>query len=267
MVVNPSTAPNMCGTLCEGVARQRPISLPRSHKSRPPSGRTATNGLRDPALVARRVDLPSSMVGFSPPPCQVNLKFLPLGERWTLVALTEPGRATALARWLEPFAPKVINIAPGLAPRFLRAQFDTLPEPWSAMLSAVIVHYIEITPAGAASIFVQDSLEKVELFMSRLPGDPFLVRQRKTQASPERVKLTARQLEVLSLAVALGYYETPHKVNLRTLGQKVGVSVGAASELLRRGEALIITNYIDSLSQSEWKGREAQEEAQTAHGT
>lgn len=206
------------------------------------------------ALVARRIDLPSVVAGFDPPPpARASLKFFPLGERWTLVAMTDPGMPTKLARWIARFEPREIHIAPGLSPRVLRASFDRLPEPWLKVLSTIIVHYIQLTPEGAASIFVEDSRPKIGRFVAALQGDPRMVRERKTQSNPGRVRLTARQLEVVSLAVALGYYETPHRVDLRSLGRKLGLSVGAASELLRRGEALIITSYIDSLSASNWR--------------
>jgi hypothetical protein len=183
-----------------------------------------------------------------------------------LLALTAPGMPTQVARWLQPFRPADIMIGPGIAPKVLRAHFKELPKPWEQMLSTVIVHYVELTPEGSASIFVEDSPEKVQRFVESLPGDPLQVRERKTQTSAGRVKLTGRQLEVLSLAVALGYYETPHKLNLRALGKRLGLSVGTVSELLRRGESLIITNYIDSLSESRW-GHAASGRSQDAPNT
>jgi hypothetical protein len=168
-----------------------------------------------------------------------------------LLAVTAPGFPARLARWLQKFHPLNVYVAPGIAPSVLRAHFDPLPGPWQALLSAVIVHYVELTPEGSASIFVEDSPEKVRRFIDSFASDPLTIRDRQTQSSVERVTLTTRQLEVLSLAVALGYYETPHKLNLRELAKKLGLSVGAVSELLRRGESLIITNYIDSMSASD----------------
>lgn len=206
-----------------------------------------------PLVVARRVDLPCSMVGFSPPPCNVHLTFLPVGDRWTLVALSAPGKPAQVARWLQQYSPSAINLAPGLAPKLLRAHFDALPGQWGDVLAAVLVIFIELTPEGSASIFIEDSEARVERFVDSVQVD-VQVRQRVTQSGTERVKLTARQLEVLALAVALGYYETPHKLNLRLLAEKLGISVAAVSELLRRGESLIITNYVDSLSKSQWDG-------------
>jgi len=214
-------------------------------RRKPPAG---------PSLVSRRIDLPGAAAGFAePPPCRVHLKFLLRGDRWTLLALSAPGMPAKVARWLMPFGPAEIAIAPGIAPRVLRAKFDVLPPLWKQMLATVIVHYVDLTPEGSASIFVADSLDKVERFVKVLRVESSVVRARKSLPGPARVELTARQLEVLALAVALGYYETPHKVGLRALAKKLGLSVGATSELLRRGESLIITSYVDALTASKWK--------------
>lgn len=204
-------------------------------------------------ILARRVDVPASQLGFSPPPCSIHIKFFPLGTGWTLVALTPPAKPAAAARWLEPYGPVSINIAPGLSPKVLRATFDKLPAVWEKFLRAVVVHYLELTPDGSASLFIEDAPEKVEKFFAELQAGNANARSRQTRGGPHRVRLTARQLEILSLAVALGYYEVPHKLNLRTLASKVGLSVGAVSELLRRGEALIVSSYVDALSEAEWQ--------------
>ncbi|HUR69427.1 MAG TPA: helix-turn-helix domain-containing protein [Candidatus Thermoplasmatota archaeon] len=203
-------------------------------------------------LVARRVDLPGSVLGFTIPPCNVHLTFLPVGDHWLLVALSAPGKPAQVARWLRPYTRGEINVDPGLSPRILRARFDVLPVAWAKMLADVLVLFLELTPEGSASVFVEDSQERVDRFVEALQVDE-QVRQRHVDQSQDRVKLTPRQLEVLALAVALGYYETPHKLNLREIAEKLKLSVGGVSELLRRGESLIITNYVDSLSRSRWQ--------------
>lgn len=205
-------------------------------------------------ILARRVDLPGAQIGFGPPPCPINLKFFEMPTGWVLVGMTGPGKPPAAARWLESYAPASIQIAPGLSPKVLRASFDKLPPAWEKLLTSVVVHYLELTPDGSASVFIEDSSENVQRFVDAAKLTNSTARVRQTLSGPQRVRLTARQLEILSLAVALGYYEVPHKLNLRTLAKKVGLSVGAVSELLRRGEALIVTNYVDELSESRWEG-------------
>lgn len=223
------------------------------------AAQTLTNGspkrkpLATPILVSKRIDMPCVVAGFDPPPpCRVHLKFLPSGDRWILLVLSGPGMPAKVAHWLLSFGPSEINIAPGIAPRVLRATFDALPPAWKDMLSKVTVHYVDLTSEGSASIFVADALDKVERFVEVLRVESSVVRARKTLQGAARVELTARQLEVLALAVALGYYETPHQVSLRGIANKLRLSVGATSELLRRGESLIITSYVDAMTESGW---------------
>lgn len=52
--------------------------------------------------------------------------------------------------------------------------------------------------------------------------------------------------------MALGYYEVPHKTNQRTMAQKLGMSVGGLSEILRRAESSIITDWAYHALETEW---------------
>lgn len=199
-----------------------------------------------------RVDVPGEHLGFTPPPCPVHIKFRPLGTGWTVVVHTPPGRPPAAARWLETFSPISSHITPGLSPSVLRANFEGIPDPWRSFLGAVVVEYLEVAVDGSASLFIADSPEKVETFVATLRANEPLARSRLMNTDTARPLLTARQKEIICLAVALGYYEVPHKLYLRTLAKKAGISVGAVSELLRRGEALIVANYIDAISAAKW---------------
>jgi len=187
----------------------------------------------------------------------VHLKFLP-GKSWTLLAVSAPGTPPLVAEWLEPYGPRSIQIAPGLTPKVLRAQFGTLPEAWAKVHDAVAVQSIELNPDGSASMFVQDSLARIQRFVAKVPGSRMGVRSRKTQSGPGRARLTARQLEALSLAVALGYFETPHRVSLRDLARRMGLSVGSVSQLIRRAQASVVTSYMDTLSAAQWQTGEAE---------
>ncbi len=212
-------------------------------------------------VVARRLDLPSDLTGFTPPPYPVQIKFVQNDDKWRLVALTSPGKPPQIARWLEQFEPVSIYIGTGISPRVLRADFDRLPGRWEKIVQAVNMQFAQLTPEGVASIFVEDAPQRMEKFLASMEnGDPE-IRARKSHMDPEKVQLTPRQMEVLSVAVALGYYEVPHKLNLRQLASKLDLSVGAVSELLRRAEALIITSYVDSLSRDRWDAEEQKTES------
>lgn len=213
-------------------------------------------------IVARRIDVSADVLGFDAPPCPLQIKFLSLrAGGWTLVALTPPAKPPKVARWLERYSPSSIHIAPGLSPKVLRANFEKVPPQWDAFLDAVVVHYLQLTPDGSASLFIEDTPKKVRRFLAKVQANDEDARSRKTLAGPDRVDLTNRQLELMSVAVALGYYEIPHQVTLRDLAKKVGLSVGAVSELLRRGEALIIQDYIDTMSEKRWGSATADPES------
>lgn len=220
-----------------------------------------TNG-SGPSGVKRRVDLPCAAAGFSPPPTRVELRFqLADDGTTTLVARAPPAQPPEVARWLEDYGPAAIEIEPGLAPKTLRATFDEVPDAWRRLLSPVNVRFAALTPDGTASLFVEGQPAEVDRFTSiltdQLPrsdgtGD---VRTRPARWDGSDVSLTARQLEVLSRAVALGYYEIPHNLTLRELADHLDLTVGTVSELLRRAESAIVTSYVDSWMASRWNGQ------------
>src|SRR6185369_14839445 len=76
-----------------------------------------------------------------------------------------------------------------------------------------------------------------------LPSD---VRCRPVLDGGMEAPLSRRQFEALSSAVALGYYEIPHRLDLRDLAARTGISLGSVSELLRRAEGLVLTRYVDA---------------------
>jgi hypothetical protein len=220
-----------------------------SKRHGPEGGRVAATGSVD-----LRVDLPCTMVGFSAPPCHVHLKFVSIGGRKALLALTDPGKPAAIQSWLDQYGPSAVHVAPGLAPKFLQADFVKLPGAWAQLLSAVHVRHLELSPDGTASLFIEGPIDQIERFVKAIKLGRPVARSRKTVPGSDRVKLTHRQLDALSKAVASGYFEIPHKLDLRQLAKKMGMSHGALSELLRRAEALVITGYIDSLAESLWDG-------------
>jgi DNA-binding CsgD family transcriptional regulator len=214
-------------------------------------------------VVEKRVDLPTESAGFSTPPCKVQLKFLPEDDHWTVVATTPPAKPPKVAQWLEDYDPVSIHIAPGLSPKVLRANFEELPDAWEEILATADVRFIELNPGGAASVFLEDTAARIEELIDHLEEATDDVRDREMQAGPRQAGVTARQQEILSLAVAHGYYEIPHNLTLRDLAEKLDLSVGTVSQLLRRAEARIITSYVDALAESRWERESIQESIET----
>lgn len=221
-----------------------------------------------------RFDCSAQAVGFpDPPPVAVHLKFLQTGGRWSVFALTKAGRLSQVADWMQIHDPETIRSPPKTAPRVLCAEFQRLPEPWEWLLIAD-VHAVTVHPAGAASILVRDRPDALARFAVELDariavaeaaaatsadisaehfaGAPRARPKATATITPIGVIPTPRQQEVLSLAVALGYYEVPHKVNQRTMAKKLGMSVGGLSELLRRAESSIIAEWAYHALDTEW---------------
>jgi hypothetical protein len=209
-------------------------------------------GIEGTPVLTKRVDLPCEAAGLTAPPVPVHLKFIPSGDRWSLLTLVEAGQAPALARWLRTFGPTSMQSGSGVAPKLIRAEFTTLPEPWEALLGTIRVHHIDVLPDGTASLFVEGTLEQyASLLVLTQTADP-KVRMRADESAIPIAAMTARQFEALSTAVALGYYDIPHRMNLRTLAKKLNVTVGSVAELLRRAEAAVLTRYVDARAGSRW---------------
>lgn len=58
--------------------------------------------------------------------------------------------------------------------------------------------------------------------------------------------LTARQQEVVELAVKHGYYESPRQCTLSDLADRLNVNKSVVSRILQRAEGHIITAYCSS---------------------
>ncbi|MEM0286592.1 MAG: helix-turn-helix domain-containing protein [Nitrososphaerota archaeon] len=56
-------------------------------------------------------------------------------------------------------------------------------------------------------------------------------------------EITSRQEEILRIALDLGYFESPRRINLRSLSGRLGIAPGTLSEIIRRAQKNILTNY------------------------
>jgi hypothetical protein len=209
--------------------------------------------LKGSTAAVHRIDLTCERTGFSTPPHDVHIKFLPspAQEGWTLLAHAAAGKTEALARWLKQY-PGIdqVRIAPGLAPKLFRATVAALPPAWAKVASYAKVHHLDLGADGNAAWFVEGLRDQVWALVQQLdaaaaPLGPTEVRCRPV-TDPGLPPISRRQLEALSTAVALGYYEIPHRIDLRQLAATTGVSLGSVSELLRRAEGAILTHYVDS---------------------
>ncbi|MEA3136400.1 MAG: hypothetical protein QOJ26_1075 [Thermoplasmata archaeon] len=212
--------------------------------------------LKGTAATVHRIDLPCDQTGFTTPPFDVHLKFLPspaTGEGWTLLAHAAAGKPDILARWLK-LHPGIeqVRVAPGIAPKLFRASAAILPPAWATVASFAKVHHLDLSADGSAAWFIEGVRDQVWALVQHLeittkpPLAANEVRCRPVQGDGLAAPISRRQFEALSTAVAMGYYEIPHRIDLRTLAARTGVSLGSVSELLRRAEGAILTHYVDS---------------------
>lgn len=212
--------------------------------------------------LALRFDLPCDALGMEKPPCPLQMRFLGEGESRTLLTLVPAGKAAQCAQWVERHTGNPPIAAPGLAPRTLRCELKSIPAPWQPWMSAARVVQVDLATSGVATLFVQGTKAELASLAGKFGTDSHSWRQR--PVAPQRKDsgpLTAKQLEVLRNAVTLGYYDIPHRINLRELGKTMGLSVAAVSQLLRRAQAQIIRGYIDANSLALGDRLEDEEEA------
>ncbi len=62
----------------------------------------------------------------------------------------------------------------------------------------------------------------------------------------QKRQITSRQEDLMRIAFDLGYFEFPKRINLEGLSEKLGISIGTLSEILRRGERNILSKYFGS---------------------
>ena len=58
--------------------------------------------------------------------------------------------------------------------------------------------------------------------------------------------LTERQEKVLWLALKMGFFEYPRKLNMKELSRKIGVSMSTLSEIMRRGFRRLLESHFES---------------------
>lgn len=212
--------------------------------------------LKGAVPTVHRIDLPCEQTGFlCPPPHDVHIKFLPNLPPlagWTLLAHATAGRPDALARWLaEHPGIEDVRVEPGLAPKLLRATVARLPPTWETASSFARVHHLDLAADGQASWFIEGAKADILSFVEDLEarqGVPLKATEVRCRPVHERHRapISRRQFEALSAAVAMGYYDIPHRIDLRALAAQSGISLGSLSELLRRAEAAVLTHYVDA---------------------
>lgn len=108
-----------------------------------------------------------------------------------------------------------------------------------------IIPPIEITENIAYVEFVttQDRFSNLLPDLHELGVDPQLKEiENAAKGQNEITTLTERQLEVLEIAVGLGYFEVPRKATVEDVAREMNVNKSTASEIIRRGIRDLVVN-------------------------
>jgi len=85
-------------------------------------------------------------------------------------------------------------------------------------------------------VFDDEFSQRYDATVTRLYGS--------NDAPTPRTDVTDKQRQALSAAFEMGYYSVPRDVDLRTVGEQLGISRQAVSERLRRGHELLVGDYL-----------------------
>lgn len=80
--------------------------------------------------------------------------------------------------------------------------------------------------------------------LSRLAKEGIETRIEDVAPLERKATLTGRQKEIMSTAVAQGYFEFPRRISLTGLSERVGVKPSTLSEILRSAERRIMANAL-----------------------
>jgi predicted DNA binding protein len=78
-------------------------------------------------------------------------------------------------------------------------------------------------------------------------GIPFTVNEIQQHIEPEQL-LTDRQLELLTVAVERGYYETLRECSLTELADELDIAKSTCSETLHRAEEEVIKQFVNRVA-------------------
>jgi lambda repressor-like predicted transcriptional regulator len=187
-----------------------------------------------------RIDVSSPPEDLLFPECPLRVAFIRLEESWQIDVSFRGGQGKPAMSWVERIGATSIVLEQGIAPRHLTARLHDLPASFARLFEGIDLDHLELHPAGVVSLFVRGKLGP-----DVRGGMEGRDRQRTVNVQREQSRITRRQLETISVAASVGYYDVPRATNLRALAKKLAISPGTLSEVLRRGEAHIVTEFLD----------------------
>lgn len=125
---------------------------------------------------------------------------------------------------------------------------EALEEAWRAVGSEAFLDgpmRVDRDRVDLSFVLIGDSKRPFELLdAAGVPYEVHTVRKGPPEAAADH--MTREQRALLRLALELGYYEVPARVNLTSLARYTGVSKAAVSKKLRRAERRALTRWLGS---------------------
>lgn len=92
--------------------------------------------------------------------------------------------------------------------------------------------------------FIARTTSDLRHVLSGLEKEGAKTRIVEVSALDQKATLTGRQKEIISIAVAKGYFEFPRKISLTQLSQFLGIKPSTLSEILRSAERRLLENAV-----------------------
>lgn len=196
-------------------------------------------------LVGVRLSLSCATLGLPEPPRVLHLRFLSWARGWSMAVWTpEPAPLDEVRAWAAKLG---ADHARGGRNGERAHWFEDVqvPPPLLGLLTEFRIQRLTVEPGGQAKVSLEGDHRAIESLLAQAQFERAGSAAEVVPSAPGGDGLlTARQVEALEYAAAAGYYRIPRPTTLRELGQQMGVTSAALSELLRRAEAAVILSYL-----------------------
>jgi predicted DNA binding protein len=98
-------------------------------------------------------------------------------------------------------------------------------------------------PDGRVEWVILGGQRAVPDLLKRLEKDNVKVEVSRISNVEDQAALTARQEQILQIALEKGYFDFPKKINIRDLAKTLDISTATLAEILRRGQKRVLAEH------------------------
>lgn len=203
----------------------------------------------DDDRVLVHLELSARDLGTDPPPSRTHLRAYETPSGWILLLWAPQGPTDAIQAWARTQAPSEEIGFGQVGERTVGLHCHALPTGWETLFGLFDAHHLIMNPDGSALTRIEGSRDEVGEFLGGLELDVTTEAVKVLPEADDEVRddvLTSRQEHALARAAALGYFNVPRRIQLDDLADRLDTSPSALSELLRRAQARLVTEYLDN---------------------